>query len=74
MAYTVTYQVGALGAPANGATGLYNPLFAGRTPRIYREGLYQYKQGANKVINTGTGYLYFIPALTTGERLKIIIQ
>lgn len=73
MAYTTEFTVGAVGAPANGAVLYYNPLLATTSFRIFREGLYQYTAGDNRILSTGTGTVFFIPALTAGERIKIII-
>lgn len=73
MAFITEFRVGDPGAPASGAQSYYNSLLAGASFRIFREGQYQYLSGANRIFPTGTGTVFFIPALYVGERIKIII-
>jgi hypothetical protein len=73
MAYRTEFTVGAPGAPVDGQTNYYNSLLAGSQFRVFREGLFQYQSGANRIFNTGSGTIFFIPALYAGERIKIII-
>lgn len=76
MAFVTEFTVGDPGVPANGDVSYYNSLLAGgstKTFRVFREGQLQYASGDNRVQNTGTGTIFFIPALKTPERIKIII-
>jgi hypothetical protein len=73
MAYRAEFTVGDPGAPVDGQTSYYNSLLAGAQFRVFREGLYQYQVGANRIFDTTSGTIFFIPALYSGERIKIII-
>jgi hypothetical protein len=71
MALLINYTVGDPGAPADGATNYYNPGLAGKKIKVFREGLYQYKSGVNRIIPTASGTIIFIPAQWVGERIRI---
>jgi len=73
MAFITEFTIGNPGAPADGSQSYYNSLLAGAPFRIFREGQYQYLSGVNRIFPTGTGTVFFIPAFTAGERIKIII-
>lgn len=72
MAFTTEFIVGQPGAPADGDNIYYNPILAGAKMKIFREGAYQYRQlGTNHVVVPGTGTIFFVPALSSGERIRI---
>jgi hypothetical protein len=48
-----------------------NAVLAGERVKVFREGLYQYKIGGNRIIPAGTGTILFIPAFYDGERIRI---
>lgn len=67
----VEFTVGAPGAPADGAGNYFNAGLAGQNVKVFREGAYQHRYGPNYVINSGTGIIYFVPALQQDERIYI---
>lgn len=72
MAFIVEFIVDSPGYPANGTNTYYNPVLAGKKTKVFREGYYQYTQlGAGYVIKPGTGTIFFSPAFTPGERIRI---
>ena len=73
MPFIAEFRVGDPGAPADGAQSYYNPLLAGASFKIWREGQFQYLVGDNRLFSTGSGTVFFIPALSTGERIKVFI-
>jgi hypothetical protein len=67
----IQFTVGDVGFPSDGDTNYFNAVLAGERVKIFREGLYQYKIGGNRIIPTGTGTILFIPAFYSGERIRI---
>lgn len=70
----IEFKVGQPGAPADGASNYFNAGLAGENYKVFREGNYQYIYGTNRVIKSGTGITYFIPALQQDERILITTQ
>jgi hypothetical protein len=67
----IQFTVGDAGFPASGETNYFNSVLAGEKIKVFREGLYQYRIGVNRIIPTGTGTILFIPAFSPGERIRI---
>lgn len=68
---TINFTIGDPGAPVDGDTNYYSPVISGKKIKVFREGLYQYRVGANFIITPGSGSIFFYPGLTTGERIRI---
>lgn len=67
----IQFTVGDAGFPAAGDTNYFNAVLAGEKVKVFREGLYQYRIGGNRIISTGTGTILFIPAFGPNERIRI---
>lgn len=67
----ITFTIGDVGYPQDGATSYYNPALAGKTLMVIREGKYQYRFGLDKITVPGNGSIFFSPALQQGERMFI---
>lgn len=73
MALIINFTVGESGALGDGAQYYYSASLSGKKLKVFREGLYQYRIGLNYVIVPGNGSIFFIPALYSGERIRIQI-
>lgn len=72
MAFTVEFIIDQPGAPIAGSNIYFNAALAAKKMKVFREGLYQYAGlGPNYIIKPGTGTVFFIPAFTPGERIRI---
>lgn len=72
MAFISEFIIDTPGYPTSGSNVYFNPSLAGNKTKVFREGYYQYEQlGQGYVIKPGTGTIFFTPAFTTGERIRI---
>lgn len=71
MAIVIRFTVGDADFPQDGASFYYNPNLLGNQIQVFREGNYQYPFGSYRIVRTGTGSIFFIPALQGGERILI---
>lgn len=67
----INFTVGQPGAPAAGSANYYSPILNGKKLKVFREGQYQYRTGANFIIAPRSGAVLFFPSFYDGERIRI---
>ncbi|MCW3466493.1 hypothetical protein [Chitinophaga nivalis] len=74
MAIIIEFTVGDIGQPSDGETNYYNSVLSGKNVKVFREGIYQYRFGANFIIVSGPGTITFFPPLISQQRIRIYAQ
>lgn len=74
MAISIQFTVGDPGSPQDGQGNYFNPSLSGKTLKVFREGIFQYRIGQNFILVPGTGVIVFFPQMFSGERIRIIAK